>query len=157
MKHPQALGALARSETPVPRIANEWKRDYAEHLATPRRSVRVHAMLFAKLISWWRRRPLEHLRMVLYTRQGCHLCESAWQELQQRQRYYGFGLEAVDIDTDPTLAQQYGEVVPVVAVNGKVRFRGGVNSVLLDRLLRAESLRASRAHRPGPRQAPESP
>jgi hypothetical protein len=114
-------------------------------------------MLFAKLISWWRRRPLEHLHMILYTRQGCHLCESAWQELQQRQRRYGFGLEAVDIDTDPALAQQYGDVVPVVAVNDKVHFRGAVNGVLLERLLRAEALRASRARRPGLPQAPEAP
>jgi hypothetical protein len=29
--------------------------------------------------------------------------------------------------------------VPVVAVNGKVRFRGKVNPVLLNRLLEAES------------------
>jgi hypothetical protein len=29
--------------------------------------------------------------------------------------------------------------VPVVAVNGKVRFRGVVNPALLERLLRAES------------------
>jgi hypothetical protein len=29
--------------------------------------------------------------------------------------------------------------VPVVTVNGKVRFRGEVNNVLLDRLLRAEA------------------
>jgi hypothetical protein len=44
----------------------------------------------------------------------------------------------VDVDTDPELAAQYGTEVPVIAVNGKVRFRGAVNPVLLKRLLDAE-------------------
>ena len=43
------------------------------------------------------------------------------------------------MDTDGELVARYGEWVPVVTVNGKVRFRGGVNPVLLERLLRAES------------------
>jgi hypothetical protein len=32
-----------------------------------------------------------------------------------------------------------GKLVPVVVVNGRLRFRGGVNRVLLERLLRAEA------------------
>ena len=39
---------------------------------------------------------------------------------------------------DPELAAKYGNEVPVVAVNGKVRFRGVVNPALLERLLTAE-------------------
>jgi glutaredoxin len=89
----------------------------------------------------WLRRPapsLGHLHFVVYTRQGCHLCQTAWQLLEGEQRHFGFQLEAVDVDTDPVLVEQYGLTVPVVAVNGRVRFRGGVNDVLLRRLLRAE-------------------
>jgi hypothetical protein len=41
-----------------------------------------------------------------------------------------------DVDDDPELASQYGESVPVVTVNGKIRFRGRVNPVLLERLFR---------------------
>jgi len=95
-------------------------------------------MLLSAIISWWRR-PLKHLRLVMYTRQGCHLCDTAWQELERRRRHYGFALAAVDIAADPALEQEYGNLVPVVAVNGKVRFRGAVNPVLLERLLRAEA------------------
>ena len=113
-------------------------------------------MLFSKLISWWRRRPLKQLSIIMYTRQGCHLCESAWQELQQYQRRSGFNLETVDIAADPALVQEYGDLVPVVAVNGKVRFRGVINRVLLERLLRAEALKASQVPRPGPPRALES-
>jgi hypothetical protein len=81
----------------------------------------------------------------MYTRKGCHLCEEAWKLLQDRQDLYHFTLDAVDVDADPDLAARYGEWVPVVTVNGQVRFRGGINPVLLDRLLWAE------AHGPEPR------
>lgn len=91
-----------------------------------------------------RRRPalLPHLHFILYTRHGCHLCEEAHGRLQDAQRRHGFHLELVDVDHDPDLAARYGELVPVIAVNGTVRFRGGLNPVLLDRLLRGEAARA---------------
>jgi glutaredoxin len=71
----------------------------------------------------------------MYTRRGCHLCDSAWELLQRYQSRCGFRLKAVDVDGDPELVRQHGNWVPVVTVNGKVRFRGGVNEVLLKRLL----------------------
>jgi len=80
-----------------------------------------------------------HLQVVMYTRKGCHLCERAWEELQRARRRYGFTLTAKDVDTDAALVKEYGNCVPVVAVNGKLRFRGVVNPVLLERLLQAET------------------
>lgn len=85
------------------------------------------------LFPW--RRETSSLHFVVYTRQGCHLCEDAWEMLQEEQRRHGFVLEAVDVDSAPDLVEQYGECVPVVLVDGKVRFRGRVNAVLLKRLL----------------------
>jgi hypothetical protein len=75
----------------------------------------------------------------MYTRRGCHLCEVAWGRLEAARRRYGFRLTARDVDADPGLAAEHGQCVPVVTVNGKVRFRGGVNPALLERLLRAEA------------------
>ena len=49
----------------------------------------------------------------------------------------------MDIDSDPDLVAQFDTSVPVVALNGKVRFRGVVKPSLLDRLVLAEI--ASRA------------
>ena len=89
--------------------------------------------------------PLYHLEVTLYTRRGCHLCEDAWQLLGREQRRHGFALRAVDIDTSAELAARYGECVPVVEVGGKVRFRGGVNGVLLRRLCRAAAMRVRHA------------
>jgi glutaredoxin len=93
---------------------------------------------------WAWRRPapfLERLHIVIYTRHGCHLCESAEQLLAAEQGRFRFRLEIVDVDQSPELVASYGESVPVVRVAGKVRFRGVVNPVLLRRLLEAESTR----------------
>ncbi len=73
--------------------------------------------------------------VIMYTRQGCHLCEQAWQHLEQAQKRYHFALSQIDVDQDAQLVREYGECVPVVVVNGRMRFRGIVNPVLLRRLL----------------------
>jgi hypothetical protein len=90
----------------------------------------------------WPRRRLDHLHFILYTRQNCHLCEDAWRLLIKEQQRYHFLLETVDVDSDSGLANRFGDQVPVVSVNGQIRFRGTINPVLLTRLLRAESRKA---------------
>src|SRR5262245_47769350 len=97
-------------------------------------------MALGWLWGWWRRRGgAAGLRVVLYTRRGCHLCEDAWGLLERQRRRYGFRLEAVGVAAAADLAARYGREVPVVEVNGKVRFRGVVNPHLLERLLWAET------------------
>jgi glutaredoxin len=100
----------------------------------------------AQLLAWIGRRPrrLCDLQVILYTRQGCHLCEPALQQLRKAQQRYAFGLSIVDVDSQSELQKQYGDVVPVVTVNGQLRFRGAVNEVLLARLLRSEAQRLLR-------------
>ena len=71
-------------------------------------------------------------QVVLYTRDGCHLCEHAQQVLES----HGLRPTLVDIDADPNLFARYGTCVPVVKIDGKERFRGNVNPTLLKRLLR---------------------
>jgi glutaredoxin len=70
--------------------------------------------------------------VIVYTRRGCHLCDEACDLLQR----YGLSPQLIDIDTDPELCNEYTECVPVVVIDGQVRFRGRVNEVLLKRLLR---------------------
>jgi glutaredoxin len=94
-------------------------------------------MLPPFLARWFGPRPRPDLRVMLYTRAGCHLCDDAWAVLEEARHRYGFALEARDVDAAPDLAAAYGLSVPVVTVNGKVRFRGRVNAVLLRRLLEA--------------------
>jgi glutaredoxin len=86
-------------------------------------------------LTFWRpRKQFTHWNVVMYTRQGCHLCEQAWQQLEKAQQQYHFALHQVDVDADLQLAREYGKCVPVVVVNGRVRFRGILNPVLLKRL-----------------------
>ena len=91
-------------------------------------------MTWGWLKAVWPTRKLPHWDVSMYTRNGCHLCEQAWQQLEQAQHRYHFALHQVDVDADAQLAREYGECVPVVVVNGRVRFRGIINPVLLKRL-----------------------
>jgi glutaredoxin len=75
-------------------------------------------------------RPTE---VVLYTRKGCHLCDDAEHLLLQ----HGLIPELIDIDGDPELKTRFDTCVPVVEIDGRVRFRGRVDAVLLRRLLAA--------------------
>jgi hypothetical protein len=75
-------------------------------------------------------------RLIIYTRAGCHLCDEARATLN---KYAGFlpPIVEVDIDADPELVSRFSTCVPVIEVDGKVRFRGRVNEVLLRRLIAA--------------------
>lgn len=87
--------------------------------------------------SWlFGRRGAAGREVVLYTRQGCHLCDDAYEVLARVRRRHPFALRVVDVDGDAELARQYGECVPVVTIDGRVHFRGRVNAVLLARQLR---------------------
>jgi glutaredoxin len=81
---------------------------------------------------------LRHWHVTVYTRANCCCCHTAIGLLERYARRYRFIVEPVDVDADPALAERYGASVPVVAINGKVRFRGVVNPVLLDRLIAAD-------------------
>ncbi|HEX4414748.1 MAG TPA: glutaredoxin family protein [Lacipirellulaceae bacterium] len=71
-------------------------------------------------------------KTILYSRDGCHLCDVAKKLLTE----HGLQPEVIDIDNDPELAAQFNTCVPVVEIDGKIRFRGHVNRVLLRRLLK---------------------
>jgi glutaredoxin len=71
------------------------------------------------------------MTVILYTRKQCHLCDDAYSLLTRN----GLTPECIDIDEDPQLRDKFTTCVPVVEIDGKVRFRGRVNEVLLRRIL----------------------
>jgi glutaredoxin len=71
------------------------------------------------------------LRIVVYTRPGCHLCDVAKKTLAK----YALTYEEVNIDDNDDLRRQYTDCVPVVVIDGRERFRGRVDEPLLRRLL----------------------
>ena len=71
---------------------------------------------------------------MLYTRSECPLCDEAVRTL----RPYGPYLPDIairDIDKDSSLKEKYDTCVPVLEIDGRVRFRGHVNETLLRRLI----------------------
>jgi hypothetical protein len=79
--------------------------------------------------------PVRHIRsVVMYSRAGCCLCDEAFDVLEK----YHDSLPPtviIDIDSDPVLLERFSTCIPVVEIDGKVRFRGRVNEVLLRRLI----------------------
>ncbi len=75
-------------------------------------------------------------RVVIYTRDDCHLCAQA-KDVLWAHRHCLPEIEEVDIAGDPALLEKFSEQIPVVEIDGQIRFRGQVNEVLLRRLIEA--------------------
>ncbi len=56
------------------------------------------------------------VQLVLFTRQGCCLCEGLEEKLRALDPPQP--LQVIDVDTDPALQRRYGLSVPVLAVAG---------------------------------------
>lgn len=73
-------------------------------------------------------------RLVVYSRPECHLCDDAKALLANYLDYLP-DIEDVDIDRDPDLKARFGTSIPVVELDGEIRFRGRVDEILLRRLI----------------------
>jgi len=58
------------------------------------------------------------IELVLYTRSECCLCEEMKGVVEEASRGFGARLSLVDVDSDPELAREYGDEVPVLFVDG---------------------------------------
>jgi len=56
--------------------------------------------------------------VTLYGKPACHLCDQVRAELEHLRSKAPFVLEEIDVSLDPTLERDYGERIPVVAVDG---------------------------------------
>lgn len=54
------------------------------------------------------------MRLTLYGRTYCHLCEDMRRALETLRDKFQFSVAVVDVDTDPELETRYGERVPVL-------------------------------------------
>jgi glutaredoxin len=57
--------------------------------------------------------------VTVYSRHGCHLCESAVNTLQGLQPELDFEIEIIYIDGNPELEKLYGEQIPVIHIDGE--------------------------------------
>ena len=61
--------------------------------------------------------------VVVYSREGCHLCDVVKDTLRQMEGEAEFRWQVVDIDGDPELREKYNEEVPVVFIDGRKAFK----------------------------------
>jgi len=79
--------------------------------------------------------------VTVYTREDCALCDAARETIEETAAGLdvAIDLEMVDVDEDPDLADEYGERVPYVLVDGHPAFKYEVD----ERELRLKLLAAS--------------
>ncbi|MGA7523254.1 MAG: glutaredoxin family protein [Acidobacteriaceae bacterium] len=80
--------------------------------------------------------------VVVYSRNGCHLCDVVKQTLAQLQPSADFHWREIDIDTDPQLRQQYNDQVPVVFIDGRKAFKYHLDPAHFLRALDAPATRS---------------
>ncbi|MCA9076333.1 MAG: glutaredoxin family protein [Planctomycetaceae bacterium] len=84
---------------------------------------------------WRPRIPGQRFRdAVLYTRSECPLCDEAVRTLSTYDEVLP-AIQKVDVDSDPDFKTEFGNCVPVLALDGRVRFRGHISEPLLRRLI----------------------
>ncbi len=59
------------------------------------------------------------MRVTLYTRAGCGLCEKAEAVLKRLQKQGRFEIEYVDLDSDADADRRYWARIPVIALDGE--------------------------------------
>jgi len=59
-------------------------------------------------------------RVTVYTREGCHLCDEAVRVASRIAADAGSAFATVDVDADPEDQAEYGDLVPVIMVDGVV-------------------------------------
>ena len=76
------------------------------------------------------------MRVVLYSRAGCHLCDAARDVLVAERSRTPFELVEVDVVGDDLLEREYGIRIPVVEIDGRERFEYEVDPAELLAIVR---------------------
>lgn len=63
-------------------------------------------------------------RVIVYTREGCHLCERVLVQLEKLNTTGSLDISTKDITTDAELYERYKDIIPVVSIDGRVRLAG---------------------------------
>lgn len=77
------------------------------------------------------------IRVVLFSRPGCHLCEIVERTLRHVQSRRAFALTVENIDQDPQQQWRYGHDIPVITVDGKEIARHHLTAAALESALDA--------------------
>jgi glutaredoxin len=77
--------------------------------------------------------------VTLYGKPGCHLCDDARAVVERVREQRHFELREVDVTLDPGLHREYGERIPVLALDGEELFEFHVDeAALMERVDRVD-------------------
>lgn len=79
---------------------------------------------------------MNDVRVLLIERPGCHLCAAAHAVLDQVTARTGERWVSVEVDSSPDLQEAYGELVPVVLVDGVERGHWRLDGAVIEAALR---------------------
>ncbi len=65
-------------------------------------------------------------KVVVYSKEGCHLCERVVAELQKLRNERLFEISVKDITTNSELFERYRNIIPVIVIDDKVRLAGAM-------------------------------
>jgi glutaredoxin len=78
----------------------------------------------------------ESIRVEIYSRPGCHLCDEAKDVIDAASMRGHLDVRIINIEDDPELEAQYGTEIPVVFIAGKKAFKYRVDRTQLERKLK---------------------
>jgi glutaredoxin len=71
------------------------------------------------------------MNITIYSRQDCHLCEEVLLYLQSKKNLI---VENIDVDSDIELIKMFGELIPVILIDGKTIY-APIDFTELDKLI----------------------
>ena len=74
-------------------------------------------------------------KIILYSKEGCHLCEDAKEALFELADDFEIELEEVDITTDRVLFEKYKYTIPVMVVDGSIVLEARIDARKIYRAL----------------------
>lgn len=79
------------------------------------------------------------VRLTLYSRPGCHLCDEMKAVIARMGESIAIDLEQIDISTDADLERRYGLEIPVLLLEGKLAAKFRVSEEELGRIVQGRS------------------
>ncbi len=79
------------------------------------------------------------VKLTLYSKKDCHLCDIAKKELNDLQKDLTFSITEVDIEKEREVHEKYKHLIPVIEIDGKIIFTGRIDRNMLKNTLRKKS------------------
>ncbi len=105
----------------------------AKSRADRRCAIRYPLAAVLNPLRWLQARRETPVPLVLYTKRGCCLCDQMKSALAAARLSRPYELSEVDIETDARLNELYGRSIPVLAIGGRVAFKGRIGAGELER------------------------